>query len=88
MKLQENPALPQDPAQLAFRLQQLFRQTAQQVFDLVAQARDIGRLLYYQAGWQMNQGLRTTREVSLAKWTKRDDMPLAMSKRNTFDTPV
>ena len=40
----------------------------QKIANMVA-GRDIGRLLYYQVGWMKNQGLRCTREVSLAKWT-------------------
>ena len=40
----------------------------QKIANMVA-GRDIGRLLYYQAGWMKNQGMRCTREVSLAKWT-------------------
>ena len=40
----------------------------QKIANMVA-GRDIGRLLYYQAGWLKNQGMRCTREVSLAKWT-------------------
>ena len=40
----------------------------QKIANMVA-GRDIGRLLYYQVGWLKNQGMRCTREVSLAKWT-------------------
>ena len=40
----------------------------QKIANMVA-GRDIGRLLYYQVGWMKNQGIRCTREVSLAKWT-------------------
>ena len=40
----------------------------QKIANMVA-GRDIGRLLYYQVGWMKNQGMRCTREVSLAKWT-------------------
>ncbi len=45
------------------------KQLVQQMIAKMVQSRDIGRLLYYQVGWLMNQGRRTTREVSLAKWT-------------------
>jgi glutaryl-CoA dehydrogenase (non-decarboxylating) len=45
------------------------KQLVQQMIAKMAQSRDIGRLLYYQVGWLMNEGCRTTREVSLAKWT-------------------
>ncbi|MCJ7511865.1 MAG: acyl-CoA dehydrogenase family protein [Anaerolineales bacterium] len=34
----------------------------------MAQAYDVSRLLYLQAGWMKNQGLRCTRETSMAKW--------------------
>lgn len=40
----------------------------QKIANMVA-GRDIGRLLYHQVGWLKNQGMRCTREVSLAKWT-------------------
>ena len=40
----------------------------QKIANMVA-GRDIGKLLYYQVGWLKNQGMRCTREVSLAKWT-------------------
>ena len=29
---------------------------------------EMGRLLYLEAGWQMNQGIRATRLTSMAKW--------------------
>jgi glutaryl-CoA dehydrogenase (non-decarboxylating) len=45
------------------------KQLVQQMIASMAQGRDIGRLLYYQVGWMKNQGLRHTREVSMAKWT-------------------
>jgi glutaryl-CoA dehydrogenase (non-decarboxylating) len=45
------------------------KQLVQQMIAKMAQSRDIGRLLYYQVGWLMNEGRRTTREVSVAKWT-------------------
>ena len=48
------------------------KQLVQQMIARMAQSRDIGRLLYQQVGWLMNQGRRTTREVSLAKWTNCD----------------
>jgi len=34
--------------------------------------RDAGRLLVYKAGWLKNQGIRSTRETSLAKWINCD----------------
>jgi len=44
-------------------------QLVQQMLARMVQMRDIGRLLYYHAGWLKNQGVRNTRETSLAKWT-------------------
>lgn len=44
------------------------KQLVQQLIASMAKGRDIGRLLYYQVGWMKNQGLRHTREVSMAKW--------------------
>lgn len=44
-------------------------QLVQQKIASMVAGRDIGKLLYYQVGWMKNQGLRCTREVSLAKWT-------------------
>jgi glutaryl-CoA dehydrogenase (non-decarboxylating) len=34
----------------------------------MAAGTEIGRLLVWRAGWLKNQGLRNTRETSLAKW--------------------
>lgn len=48
------------------------KQLVQQMIARMVQARDIGRLLYEQVGGLMNSGQRTTREVSLAKWTNCD----------------
>lgn len=48
------------------------KQLVQQMIARMAQSRDIGRLLYQQVAWLMNQGKRATREVSLAKWTNCD----------------
>ena len=39
----------------------------QKIAEMVA-GRDIGRLLWHKVGWLKNQGRRSTREVSLAKW--------------------
>lgn len=44
------------------------KQLVQQMIANMVASRDIGRLLYYQVGWMKNQGLRHTREVSMAKW--------------------
>ncbi len=38
----------------------------------MARGTEIGRLLVFQAGWLKNQGLRNTRETSLAKWHATD----------------
>lgn len=45
------------------------KQLVQQMIAQMAAGRDIGRLLYQKVGWMKNQGLRHTRECSLAKWT-------------------
>ncbi|MEA2551850.1 MAG: hypothetical protein QOJ65_26 [Fimbriimonadaceae bacterium] len=45
------------------------KQLVQQMIAGMVQGREIGRLLYYKVGWMKNQGLRHTKEVSLAKWT-------------------
>jgi glutaryl-CoA dehydrogenase (non-decarboxylating) len=45
------------------------KQLVQQMIAGMVAGRDIGRLLYTQVGWMKNQGLRHTRECSLAKWT-------------------
>ncbi|MBV6459492.1 MAG: Acyl-CoA dehydrogenase [Fimbriimonadaceae bacterium] len=45
------------------------KQLVQQMIAAMVQGREIGRLLYYKVGWMKNQGLRHTRECSLAKWT-------------------
>jgi alkylation response protein AidB-like acyl-CoA dehydrogenase len=44
------------------------KQLVQQMVASMVRGRDIGRLLYYQVGWMKNEGLRHTREVSMAKW--------------------
>jgi glutaryl-CoA dehydrogenase (non-decarboxylating) len=43
-------------------------QLVEQKIAGMAQAYEIARLLYLQAGWMKNQGLRNTRETSMAKW--------------------
>ena len=45
------------------------KQLVQQMIASMAKGRDIGRLLYYQVGWMKNNGIRHTRECSMAKWT-------------------
>ncbi len=44
------------------------KQLVQQMIANMVAGRDMGRLLYYQVGWMKNEGLRHTREVSMAKW--------------------
>ncbi|MDD5708589.1 MAG: acyl-CoA dehydrogenase family protein [Kiritimatiellae bacterium] len=48
-------------------------QLVQQKIARMVAGRDIGRLLYHQVGWLKNQGMRCTREVSLAKWINCDN---------------
>ena len=43
-------------------------QLVKQMIANMAKGTEIGRLLVWQAGWLKNQGLRNTRETSLAKW--------------------
>lgn len=43
-------------------------QLVQQMIAKMVQRVDAGRLLCYQVGWLKNQGIRNTRETSLAKW--------------------
>lgn len=43
-------------------------QLIQQMIALMAQRYEIARLLYLRAGWLKNQGIRNTRDTSLAKW--------------------
>ncbi|MCU0316822.1 MAG: acyl-CoA dehydrogenase family protein [Fimbriimonadaceae bacterium] len=45
------------------------KQLVQQMIASMVQGREVGRLLYYKVGWMKNQGLRHTKECSLAKWT-------------------
>jgi alkylation response protein AidB-like acyl-CoA dehydrogenase len=45
------------------------KQLVQQMIAAMVQGREIGRMLYYKVGWMKNQGIRHTKEVSLAKWT-------------------
>jgi alkylation response protein AidB-like acyl-CoA dehydrogenase len=43
-------------------------QLIQQKIAYMVQSYDAARLLYLRAGWMKNQGIRNTRETSLAKW--------------------
>jgi glutaryl-CoA dehydrogenase (non-decarboxylating) len=47
-------------------------QLIQQKIAKMVQSYEMARLLYLQAGWMKNQGLRNTRETSLAKWFSTD----------------
>ena len=47
-------------------------QLVQQKIAKMSQSYEMGRLLYLRAGWMKNQGLRNTRETSLAKWFATD----------------
>jgi alkylation response protein AidB-like acyl-CoA dehydrogenase len=47
-------------------------QLVQQKIARMVQSYDAARLLYLRAGWMKNQGLRNTRETSLAKWYATD----------------
>ncbi|NJD58583.1 MAG: butyryl-CoA dehydrogenase [Anaerolineae bacterium] len=48
-------------------------QLVQQKIAKMVQSYEMARLLYLRAGWMKNQGLRNTRETSLAKWFATDD---------------
>jgi alkylation response protein AidB-like acyl-CoA dehydrogenase len=43
-------------------------QLVQQMLAHMQQSIDIGQLLVWKAGWLKNQGIRNTRETSMAKW--------------------
>ncbi len=47
-------------------------QLVKQMIANMAKGTEIGRLLVFQAAWLKNQGLRNTRETSLAKWHATD----------------
>ena len=47
-------------------------QLVQQKIAKMAQAYEMARLLYMQAGWMKNSGIRNTRQTSLAKWFATD----------------
>ena len=47
-------------------------QLIQQMIAKMVARRDAGRLLIYKAGWLKNQGVRNSRETSLAKWVNCD----------------
>ena len=47
-------------------------QLVQQKIAKMVQSYEMARLLYLRAGWMKNQGMRNTRETSLAKWFATD----------------
>jgi len=47
-------------------------QLIQQKIAFMQQWYDAGQLLYWRAGWMKNQGVRNTRETSMAKWYATD----------------
>jgi glutaryl-CoA dehydrogenase (non-decarboxylating) len=47
-------------------------QLIQQKIALMVKSYDAARLLYMRSGWMKNQGMRNTRETSLAKWFATD----------------
>ncbi len=47
-------------------------QLVKQMIANMAKGTEIGRLLVWRAGWLKNQGLRNTRETSVAKWHTTD----------------
>src|SRR4051812_43371957 len=47
-------------------------QLVQQMLAKMAAGTEMGRLLVWRAGWLKNQGVRNTRETSLAKWHATD----------------
>ncbi len=47
-------------------------QLVQQKIAQMTQSYEMARLLYLRAGWMKNQGMRNTRETSLAKWFATD----------------
>ena len=47
-------------------------QLIQQKIAYMVQSYEAARLLYLQSGWMKNQGMRNTRETSLAKWFATD----------------
>ncbi len=44
----------------------------QSMIAKMAASLEVGRLLYYRAGWLKNKGIRNTRETALAKWINTD----------------
>lgn len=55
-------------------------QLVQQKIARMVQSYEMARLLYLRAGWMKNQGIRNTRETSLAKWFATDESFSAASE--------
>ncbi|HSG20771.1 MAG TPA: acyl-CoA dehydrogenase family protein [Burkholderiaceae bacterium] len=55
-------------------------QLVQQKIARMVQSYEAARLLYLRAGWMKNQGIRNTRETSLAKWFSTDESFQAASE--------
>ncbi len=55
-------------------------QLIQQKIAHMVKSYEAARLLYLRAGWMKNQGMRNTRETSLAKWFATDESFLAASE--------
>ncbi len=55
-------------------------QLMQQKIAYMVQSYEAARLFYLQAGWMKNQGVRNTRETSLAKWFATDESFKAASE--------
>lgn len=55
-------------------------QLVQQKIARMVQSYEMARLLYLRAGWMKNQGMRNTRETSLAKWFATDESFTAASE--------
>jgi glutaryl-CoA dehydrogenase (non-decarboxylating) len=47
-------------------------QLVQSMIAKMSASAEIGRLLYYRAGYMKNKGMRNTRETALAKWTNTE----------------
>ena len=55
-------------------------QLVQQKIARMVQSYEMARLLYLRAGWMKNEGLRNTKETSLAKWFATDESFTAASE--------
>ena len=55
-------------------------QLVQQKIARMVQSYEMARLLYLRAGWMKNEGLRNTKETSLAKWFATDEFFNAASE--------